>query len=100
MVLSFLVVVDKLDVSGAGGAPGEADAPLVVDADAVLAGAIADSFSSRLPGGTRKSLMLSAALMRTSLLYATLLSSGLSFLMYRRCQIASVSLSRNERITH
>ena len=39
------------------------------------------SFSSWLPGGTRRSLMLAAALMRTSLLYASLLSSGLSFLM-------------------
>jgi hypothetical protein len=37
------------------------------------------SFSRRLPGGTRRSLMLSAALMRTSLLYVSLLSSGLSF---------------------
>jgi hypothetical protein len=37
--LSFLVVVDKFDVSGAGRAPGETDAPLVVHADAVLAGA-------------------------------------------------------------
>ena len=43
--------------------------------------------------------MLSAALMRTSLLYVSLLSSGLSFLTQRRCQIASVSLSRNERIS-
>jgi len=31
------VVVDQFDVPGAGGAPGEADPPLVVDADAVLA---------------------------------------------------------------
>jgi hypothetical protein len=42
--------------------------------------------------------MLSAALMRTSLLYVSLLSSGLSFLTKRRCQTASVSLSRNERL--
>src|SRR5258708_8432554 len=38
---SFLVVGDEFDVAGSGGAPGEADAPLVVDADAVLAGAAA-----------------------------------------------------------
>jgi hypothetical protein len=31
------VVVDDLDVEGIGGAPDEADAPLIVDADAVLA---------------------------------------------------------------
>ena len=35
------VVVDDLDVEGIGGAPDEADAPLIVDADAVLASAIA-----------------------------------------------------------
>ena len=35
------VVVDDLDVEGIGGAPDEADAPLIVDADAVLACAIA-----------------------------------------------------------
>ena len=35
------VVVDDLDVEGIGGAPDEADAPLVVDADAVLACTIA-----------------------------------------------------------
>jgi hypothetical protein len=31
------VIVDDLDVEGIGGAPDEADAPLIVDADAVLA---------------------------------------------------------------
>ena len=36
------MVVDEFDVASAAGAPGEADAPLVVDADAVLAGAGAD----------------------------------------------------------
>src|SRR5271154_6866672 len=41
---SFLVVVDEFDVAGATGTPGEADAPLVVDADAVLAGAAAGQF--------------------------------------------------------
>ena len=35
------VVVDDLDVEGIGGAPDEADAPLIVDADAVLADTIA-----------------------------------------------------------
>lgn len=35
------VVVDDLDVEGVGGAPDEADAPLVVDADAVLARTVA-----------------------------------------------------------
>src|ERR1700739_2455994 len=37
---SFLVIVDYRDVPGAASTPGEADAPLVVDADAVLAGAV------------------------------------------------------------
>jgi len=41
MDFSFLVIVDDFDIAGAAGAPGEADAPLVVDADAVLAGAAA-----------------------------------------------------------
>ena len=35
------VVVDDLDVEGIGGAPDEADAPLIVDADAVLACTVA-----------------------------------------------------------
>lgn len=35
------VVVDDLDVEGIGGAPDEADAPLIVDPDAVLASTIA-----------------------------------------------------------
>lgn len=35
------VVVDDLDVEGIGGTPDEADAPLIVDADAVLASTIA-----------------------------------------------------------
>ena len=56
--LFLLVVIDKLDSSGDGGAAGEADAPLVIHADAVLAGAAAARFSGRLPGGTRRSLML------------------------------------------
>ena len=37
----LLVVVDDLDVERIGGAPDEADAPLVVDADAVLSGPVA-----------------------------------------------------------
>src|SRR5258705_3472033 len=36
--LSSLVVVNEFDVPGAAGTPGEADAPLVVDANAVLTG--------------------------------------------------------------
>ena len=35
------MVVDDLDVEGIGGAPDETDAPLIVDADAVLARTIA-----------------------------------------------------------
>lgn len=38
------MVVDEFDVGGPAGAPGEADAPLVVDADAVLAGSVAGQF--------------------------------------------------------
>src|SRR6478609_9481390 len=41
---SCLVVVNKLDVAGTAGTPGEADPPLVVDADAVLAGADSTQF--------------------------------------------------------
>jgi hypothetical protein len=39
--VSPLVVVSDLDVGGSGRGPGEADAPLVVDADAVLSLAVA-----------------------------------------------------------
>src|SRR6478609_5368651 len=41
MGLSFLVVVNEFDVRGAASAPREADAPLVVYANAVLTGAVA-----------------------------------------------------------
>jgi hypothetical protein len=44
------VVVDELDVSGTGGAPGEADPPLVVDTDAVLAGAAATELLQPVAG--------------------------------------------------
>jgi hypothetical protein len=74
------VVVDQFDVPGTAGTPREADAPLVVDADAVLPAAAARELLQAVAWGTRRSLMLSAALMRTSLIYASLLSSGLSFL--------------------
>ena len=39
---SFLVVVDEFDVAGPSGASREAEPPLIVNADAVLAGAAAD----------------------------------------------------------
>jgi hypothetical protein len=45
----LLVIVDQFDVAGAAGAPREADAPLIIDADAVLAVRLPASFSSRLP---------------------------------------------------
>src|ERR1700737_3339506 len=48
--LSLLVVVDQLDVPGAAGTPREADAPLVVDADAVLAGAAAGQLFEPVAG--------------------------------------------------
>ena len=94
------MVVDQLGVPGAGVLQVKQIRHWSLTRTLYWPARLPDSFSSRLPGGTRKSLMLSAALMRTSLLYASLLSSGLSFFTNRRCQIASVSLSRNERITH
>jgi hypothetical protein len=51
IVFSFLVVVDEFDVPGAAGTPGETEAPLVVDADAVLAGAVADQLLQAVAGG-------------------------------------------------
>src|SRR6478735_2572276 len=44
MSVSFLVVVNEFDIRGTAGAPREAEAPLVVHAHAVLAGAIAGQF--------------------------------------------------------
>jgi hypothetical protein len=49
----FLVVVDEFEVPGARGAPGEADAPLVVDADALLAGAGTDQLLQAVSGARR-----------------------------------------------
>jgi hypothetical protein len=51
------VVVHDLHVVDVAVSPDEADPPLVVDADAVLAGSIALRVSKRLPGGTRRSEM-------------------------------------------
>jgi hypothetical protein len=36
------VVVDEFDVDGPTATPGETETPLIVDPDAVLAGAVAD----------------------------------------------------------
>ena len=79
-VPALLVVVDELDVRRTAGAPGETDSPLVVHPHVVLTGAVPLNFSSRLPGGTRRSLMVPAASMNASLLHASLLSSGLILL--------------------
>jgi hypothetical protein len=47
------VIVDEFHVPGATGAPGEADTPLIVDSDAVLAGAgaaqLLESVARRYP---------------------------------------------------
>jgi hypothetical protein len=52
------------------------DAPLVVDADAVLAGQLLEPVAR----GIRRSLMLLAELMRTRVLSASRLGSGPGFL--------------------
>jgi len=44
------VVVHDLDVVGASGAPSKAEAPLLVDADAVLAGTVAGQFLEAVAG--------------------------------------------------
>src|SRR3954468_8217127 len=48
--LVSLVVVDKLDVPGAGGAPCETNPPLVIDPNAVLAGAVAAQLLQAVAG--------------------------------------------------
>ncbi|OGA09689.1 MAG: hypothetical protein A3H33_14215 [Betaproteobacteria bacterium RIFCSPLOWO2_02_FULL_65_20] len=58
------MVIDDFDIPGRPVAPGEADAELVVDADAPLPNANNDwpeSFSSLFCGGTRKDSMRVAA---------------------------------------
>jgi hypothetical protein len=60
-------VIDDHDVLRAGMVPAEADPPLLVDPDAVLTGTISLSFSSRFPGGTRRSSRVSAASRMSSL---------------------------------
>jgi hypothetical protein len=49
------VVVHDLDVFGPAGGPAEADAVQVVDADAVLAGAVAPELLEPAAWGTRRS---------------------------------------------
>jgi hypothetical protein len=56
--MSPSMIVHELDVIGVAVAPHGADAPLLIDADRVLARRSPDSASSRLPGGTRKSSSL------------------------------------------
>ncbi len=65
------VLVDDLDVEGLGGAPDEADAPLIVDADAVLASAIAPERLEALAGRYPRSARESAASRMASLRRAT-----------------------------
>lgn len=47
--------IDDLDVADVGAVPPEHDMPLLIDAAAVEAVPLPLSFSSRLPGGTRRS---------------------------------------------
>ena len=56
-----LVIIGYLHIVGIAITPFEADAPLVIDPDRVLALAVFLSFSSWLPGGTFRSLRLIAA---------------------------------------
>jgi hypothetical protein len=44
------VAVDNFDILGTGRCPGEADPPLLVDADAVLTGAIPSKGFQSVPG--------------------------------------------------
>jgi hypothetical protein len=81
MVLSFLVVVDELDVSGTGGAPGEADPPLVVYTNAVLAGAAAAELFQPVAGWDTKVVDALGGVDENELVVWSRLSTGLSLLM-------------------
>ena len=93
------MVVGEFDVVGAAVAPGEAEAILVVASDAVLPSRGGCSFSSRLPGGMRRSLMFSAASRICILRRAALASVELIPFGRRSSQTFWVSLSLNDRIT-
>ena len=100
-VCLLLVVVDDFDVVGAGWGPDEADAPLLVVADAVLPDAVPLEASSRFPGGTLRSSRTSAASSMTSLRRAVRSMRGSTFLVPCRAQSAQqASQLLRERLLH
>ena len=92
------VVVHDLDIFWARCRPAEADSPLVVDADAVGVRSVALSFSSRLPGGTRRSPICSAASRMSSLRRAARWVGWSRRFDRWRCHTRSVSVA--ERLQH
>jgi hypothetical protein len=94
------VVVNDLDVFGAGGCPVGADAPLSVHSDAVGIGAIALQFlqlvSRRDPEITQR---IGSVKNEGSLRKASRCVPWSSFLAGCRCQTRSVSLSLKDRST-
>lgn len=93
------MVVRHLHVVRAAVPPNEADAPLVVDPDAVLPGPVAFSASSRLPGGAFKSSSRVAASSIRSFRRATLATSDGKPLGNLPAHTAAVRLSRKLSIT-
>jgi len=90
--------VADLDLVGVATSPDEADAPLVVDADAVLAGAVAGEPLEAVAGGLRRSITSCALASIRSLRSATAWMSFGRRREKRRPNTFSVSASRNDLI--
>src|SRR5215207_5383797 len=95
--LRRLVVVDDLDILGSSVDPAEADAPLIVDADRMLA--LAFKASSRLPGGILRSSSRPETLSSRSFRSAASWRSEGKRRLRRPAHILSVSRSAKLRIT-
>jgi hypothetical protein len=92
------MVIDDFDPLGAALAPDKANAPPIVDPDAVLPLAVAFERPRRLPGGARRSASRVAASSMSSLRCATVpIARNAAGVSPRKS--ASVRLSLNDRIT-
>jgi hypothetical protein len=92
------VVVDDFHVLSSHVGPAEADAPLIVDADAVLPGSVAPQRLQPVAGDGRRSSSVPALLRRTSRLRAWRRRSWPNLGTCSPSQTRSVSLSWNDLI--
>lgn len=93
------MVVDDLDILGSSVAPPEADAPLLVDADAVGARPVASEFLEPVSRRYPEIIERLGSIQEEQLSQRGALDALIELGTRRRCQTRSVSLSANDRNT-